>query len=161
MILAIDPGTEQSAFVLFDESCGVIFDAFVLENTAVILTPPEEWGRNIAIEWIESYGMPVGREVFETVYWIGRFDQAFGPLTRITRRQVKLHLCNSPRATDANVRQALIDRFGGTREKAIGTKKTPGPLYGIKTHLWSALAVAITFTETRDKDFQRIPLNSR
>jgi hypothetical protein len=41
------------------------------------------------------------------------------------------------RAKDANIRQALIDKLG-----AVGTKKAPGPLYGISGHLWAALAVA-------------------
>jgi hypothetical protein len=51
---------------------------------------------------------------------------------------VKLHLCNSPRAKDGNVRQALIDRVGPQ-----GTKKGQGPTYGIKSHEWAALAVAV------------------
>jgi hypothetical protein len=36
------------------------------------------------------------------------------------------------------VRQALIDRLG-----LQGTKKAPGPTYGIKSHEWAALAVAV------------------
>jgi hypothetical protein len=48
------------------------------------------------------------------------------------------------KAKDANIRQALIDIYGGN-DKAIGNKKTPGPLYGIKGDLWAALAVAVTF----------------
>lgn len=63
---------------------------------------------------------------------------------RIFRRDIKLHLCNSVRAKDANIRQALIDRYGG-KEKAIGKKKSPGPLYGIKSHMWAALALAVTY----------------
>ena len=51
-------------------------------------------------------------------------------------------LCKNNRAKDKNIRQALIDRFGPGKA-AIGTKKAPGPLYGLKSHLWSALAVAV------------------
>jgi hypothetical protein len=36
------------------------------------------------------------------------------------------------------VRQALIDRLGPQ-----GTKKNPGPTYGMRSHLWAALAVAV------------------
>ena len=56
-----------------------------------------------------------------------------------------MHLCGHPRAKDPNIRQALLDRFGPGREKALGTKKAPGALYGIKGDEWAALAVAITW----------------
>jgi hypothetical protein len=67
----------------------------------------------------------------------------------VYRREVKTNLCGSMKAKDGNVRQALIDRFGG-KEKAIGKKKTPGPLYGFSADVWQALAVAITFADMRD-----------
>jgi len=51
------------------------------------------------------------------------------------------------RAKDANIRQALIDRYGPGKDKAIGQKKTPGPLYGFKSHEWAALAVAVTWMD--------------
>ena len=54
------------------------------------------------------------------------------------------------RAKDANVRAALIDRFGPSKRKAIGLKATPGPLYGVHSHMWSALAVAVTYGDRRD-----------
>ena len=65
----------------------------------------------------------------------------------LTRRAVKLHLCGSARAKDTNIRAALIDRFGGTggRRAAVGLKASPGPLYGIRSHEWAALAVAVTW----------------
>jgi hypothetical protein len=68
------------------------------------------------------------------------------PWSRVTRRQVKLHLCGSMKAKDANIRQAILDRFGGSA--AIGLKKTPGPLYGVKGHEFAALGVALTYAET-------------
>jgi hypothetical protein len=102
------------------------------------------WADDLAIEMIASYGMPVGREVFETCVWIGRFIEAFGshydnPTIRVTRNEVKNHLCGSSKAKDANVRQALIDLLGSP-----GTKKSPGGTYGVKSHMWSALGVAAT-----------------
>ena len=96
--------------------------------------------------------MAVGAEVFETVYWIGRFAERAIQLDhaaeRVFRRDVKLHLCGNSRAKDANIRQALIDRYGG-KEQAIGRKASQGPLYGLSGDCWSALAVAVTFAETR------------
>jgi len=95
---------------------------------------------------VASYGMPVGREVFETVRWIGRFQQAWHKpeeVRLIYRRDVKLHLCGSMRAKDPHVWQALIDKLG-----PVGTKASPGPLYGVKSHARSALAVAVTAAET-------------
>ncbi|WP_230687708.1 hypothetical protein, partial [Streptococcus pneumoniae] len=50
---------------------------------------------------------------------------------------VKIWLCGTMRAKDANIAQALRDKHG-----EVGTKKNPGKLYGIKSHLWSALAIA-------------------
>jgi hypothetical protein len=63
---------------------------------------------------------------------------------------VKLHLCNSSRAKDANVRQSLLDRYGSTRQLGIGTKGRPGPLYGVTGHAWAgALAAGVAFVELR------------
>ena len=100
----------------------------------------------VAIEKVESYGMAVGAEVFDTVFWSGRFAEAASSATvvMLPRRVVKLTLCGDSRAKDANIRQALIDRFGGSA--AIGRKAAPGPLYGISRDVWSALAIAVTYT---------------
>jgi hypothetical protein len=57
------------------------------------------------------------------------------------------HLCEFVRANDANIRAALIDRFGPGKDKAVGRKATPGPLFGLKGDEWSALAIALTAHE--------------
>lgn len=147
MILAIDPGPVKSAFVWMSgrEVCQ---SRAIIPNEELIvpLTP----NYMVACEWIESFGMAVGKETFETVYWIGQFAadaRTKGvPFHRVTRKEVKRTICGTHRATDANIRAALIDLYGG-KEKAIGSKRHPGPLYGIKSHLWSALAVGWTFLE--------------
>lgn len=146
-LIAIDPGTTHSGIVVFCK--GQVVSAAVLENAEVLVTLCEHPCAMVAIEMIASYGMAVGREVFETCLWVGRFLQAAGAqrVRLVYRKDVKLHLCNSPRAKDANIRQAIIDRYGGKAE-AIGSKKKPGPLYGVKSHAWAALGVAITATET-------------
>lgn len=156
-IIALDPGPTQTAMLVFDPVKRAIIpgSAKILPNEQCLSRlfdiKCEGYGELLAVEWIESYGMAVGKEVFETCYWVGRFAQAFyGECRLVPRREVKLALCNSTRATDANVRTAIIDMYGG-KDKAIGTKKQPGPLYGIKSHLWSALAVAMTASVRNDK----------
>ncbi len=151
-IFAIDPGTEQSGFVTYTE--GVVDNSGVLPNAEIL-----SWiaGRGhpalheeVAIEMVASYGMPVGKEVFETCVWIGRFQQASAMPERVRlvyRRDVKLHLCGTAKAKDGNIRQALLDlypRTGGGAVPQIGVKAKPGPLFGISTHAWAALGVAVT-----------------
>jgi hypothetical protein len=139
-IAGIDPGPVASALVVFDGER--ISDSTYQANDFILRELNRHAGKwPLAIEKIACFGMPVGAEVFETVYWSGRFAQAYGVehVERITRIEVKMHLCHNTRAKDGNIRQALIDRFG-----KLGTKKNPGPLYGISGDLWSALAVAVT-----------------
>ena len=156
-ILALDPGPVQTGWVVFNgdavHSCGVLRNHEMLEQVSCHRMWAQALNRpaaTLAVEMIASYGMPVGREVFETCVWIGRFQQAWHDpeaVRLVYRKDVKLHLCGSPRAKDGNVRQALIDLFpasGGGATPQIGTKKQPGPLYGVSTHAWPALGVAIT-----------------
>lgn len=137
-VLAIDPGTTESAFVVWDGK--VIHSGFIPneEMLPIVATAVNSGIDLIAIEMIACYGMAVGKETFETCVWIGRFmERATRPVHRVTRLAVKMHLCHTAKAKDANVRQALIDKHG-----APGTKKAPGPTYGVSGHLWAALAVA-------------------
>lgn len=147
--IAIDPGDNQSAFVQFGDGDIVArqimnnYDLLHFLKSKIIDGDP----KTLAIEMIASYGMPVGKSVFDTCIWVGRFIQAWDaykrPYTLIYRKEVKISICGTLKAKDANIRQALIDRYGG--KSAIGTKKNPGPLYGFAKDLWSALAVAETY----------------
>jgi hypothetical protein len=151
-ILAIDPGPTMSAWVEYRRGLPVAFGKEA--NPAVLLVIGRSDSRRFAIESVASYGMAVGAEVFETCVWSGRFIQQwaiFGDHSRpirVYRKDVTLHLCGSARAKDKNVRQALIDRYGPGKDKAIGRKASPGPLYGISADVWAALAVAVTADET-------------
>jgi hypothetical protein len=141
-ILAIDPGPTECGWVLWDAPTQRIVRSEIAATRSVLEVVDAYAGDILAIEMIASYGMAVGREVFETCVWIGRIQQSASDpdaVRLVYRKAVKLHLCGSPRAKDANIRQALIDRLG-----PAGTKKAPGPTYGVKSHAWAALAVAVT-----------------
>lgn len=143
-ILAIDPGTDQSGWVIYEGRA--VLDKGVSDNETMLSILREQKGRCdlLAVEMIASYGMAVGREVFETCVFIGRLLEAWnGKHRMVYRQEVKLHMCKSPRAKDANVRQALIDMLG-----APGSKKNPGPTFGVSSHAWQALGVAVTAAET-------------
>lgn len=149
MILAIDPGPEHSAFVIYDGQRPIDFDKLDNGDLMLRIARGELSGDQLVIEQIAAMGMAVGAEVFETCFWSGRFVQAWaGEFDRVKRHQVKMHICGNMRAKDANIRQAIIDRYGG-KDTAIGRKKNPGPLYGMSGDCWAALAVAITWSETR------------
>jgi hypothetical protein len=149
MVLAIDPGPEWSSLVLWDGE-RVQYRDTRLNVGLLACLEHDPMPYHIVIEWIASYGMPVGAEVFDTARWVGRFQEAAEargfPVSLTVRREVKLHLCGQARAKDANIRQAIIDRFGG-KEKAIGKKHSQGPLYGLKADEWQALALALTFSD--------------
>jgi hypothetical protein len=152
-IFAIDPGTIQSALVILDHYPGrlIVRHSETSLNGAILerlRKEPTVASDVLVIEQIESMGMAVGQETFTTVWWAGRFYEAWRHAHRyqLPRRPIKLHLCGTMQAKDANVRAALLDKFGGAN--AIGKKAAPGPLYGVKGHEFAALAVAVTWLET-------------
>ena len=143
MILAIDPGSEQSAYVLLSDNYE-IHEFGKVDNEKLCNSISKQYGQvEIVIEMIASYGMPVGAEVFETCVWIGRFIQASNcKVERLYRKEVKLHLCNSVKAKDSNIIQALKDRFGDK-----GTVKNKGYFYGFAKDIWQAMAVAVVYLD--------------
>ena len=161
MIYAIDPGPESSAVVTWD---GVrVIEAREERNQDLLhlmrdtsLTPilPTLRGKQrgmLVIEKVACYGMPVGAPVFETVWWSGRFAEAWFSTTgqtvaRLEFSDVRLHLCRVRNAKEANVRRAILDRFGEP-----GTKKAPGITYGVRGHCWSAFALAVTAYDRREE----------
>ena len=147
-IIAVDPGTERSAMILWDGR--KIHMARILSNPD---TRDQIYGFGapkpmLFIEQIECYGMVMGQTTLETVFWSGRFAEAAIncgiEVGRMVRRDIKLHHCGSMRAKDSNVRRALIDKYGPP-----GTKKKPGATYGLKADLWQAFALATYISETQ------------
>jgi hypothetical protein len=148
-IFSIDPGTTVSGWCeigrMPEDGRIRVIESGVMDNDELIkfIDAKNRHAYLLAIEMIASYGMPVGREVFETCVFIGRLIERWDATYRLVyRKDVKLHLCGSSRAKDANIRQALLDKVG-----PAGCKKEPGPTYGVKSHAWAALAVATTALE--------------
>ena len=149
-LLAIDPGNQESAYCLIDvATCRPEQHAKVPNAELLALIQEEGWAPSwAAVEMVASYGMAVGADVFETCVWIGRFAQALtdaGVKPQLVKRlPVKLHLCHSAKATDANIRQALVDRFAsGLPNGGKGTKAAPGWFYGFAGDVWAAYALAV------------------
>lgn len=151
-ILAIDPGPTMSAYVMLRDGAFNVGESAKLPNQAVRehveLMCDGAAVDLVACEQVRSYGMRVGAEVFDTVEFSGQLHEVVTwrgvEWLYVPRLDVKLHICRSPLAKDANIRQALIDRLGGK-----GTKANKGPLYGVKADVWQALALAVTVSDAR------------
>ena len=99
---------------------------------------------------VASYGMAVGKDVFDTCVWIGRFTEAAQgrKIEQIYRKEEKLYLCGKLTAKDSNIAQALVDRFApGQSNYGKGTKKDPGFFYGFSKDMWAAMAVATAYLD--------------
>jgi hypothetical protein len=159
-ILAIDPGNTESAYAVIDQATCRPLEFGKIPNLELrdrlwTVAPSQIVADHAAIEMIASYGMAVGAEVFETCVWIGRFhtaiDCATGEEPALVKRQpVKLHHCQSAKAKDANITQALIDRFAyGQPNRGKGTKAQPGWFHGFAADVWQAYALAVYVADER------------
>lgn len=142
MIIAVDPGCVQSAYLILHGKNIVSSSKLVNFELRRLLTHMDGY-RVLAIEGMQSYGLPVGREVLDTVVWIGRFIEAstapniwpvFRPAVRayflgVTKKGVK--------SGDAAIRKAMLARYGAEHT------------HGLHSDQWSALALA---TYVADKE---------
>ena len=154
MILAIDPGTHESAYCVVNEKYEPkAFAKLPNEDLIEILKIGTYKQEKLVIEMIASYGMPVGSEVFETCVWIGRFLQVAGGCNFIYRNEEKLNLCGSVKANDSKIRKALIDRFARFDKKnGKGRADKPDWFYGFRDDIWSAYAVAVTYMDKENAE---------
>ncbi len=170
-IFAVDPGCTESAFLRYEHPPGRILEFGKIPNDEMLgkLRQASQQDHVLVIESVASYGMAVGFEVFETVFWSGRYWEAwYGPKDRLYRAAVKTALCHDSRANDPAIRRRLMDLFGGDmsvraqqcprckgtgrRLKAQipcgcdgGWKIKPGALHGISKDVWAALGVAVAY----------------
>ena len=147
-ILAIDSGNVESGYCLIDAETYKPLEFGKIDNNELLFKIKELEYDEIVLEMVASYGMPVGASIFETCVWIGRYIQArkCPNFEYIYRKEEKMNICNSMKAKDSNIRQALIDRFG-----EVGTKKNQGWFYGFKKDIWAAYAVGITYLDKKKR----------
>lgn len=145
-ILAIDSGNIESGYCLMDSETYKPLEFGKIDNEGILIKLKELEYDELILEMVASYGMPVGASIFETCVWIGRFIQArkCPNFEYIYRKEEKMNLCQSMKAKDSNIRQALIDRFG-----EVGTKKAQGWFYGFKKDVWAAYAVGTTYLDKK------------
>lgn len=142
-ILAIDPGTTESGYVCLTdfrriESFGKFPNEEILRYMSSFF--PDD---TLVIEEPQCMGMAVGKSVFETLVWVGRFIErwsylyATAQIHRIYRNEVKMRLCGHIKGVnDSTLRRYMLDVYGEQ-----GTKKNPGSTYGMKGDVWQALAL--------------------
>lgn len=164
-ILAVDPGTEKSAFVycgISDGKVDYIIDIGIVSNKELLQTIKEEDYDGLVVEMIQSFGMPAGSSLFETCVWIGRFTQVavdkskYNFVDYIYRSDEKMTLCGTMKSNDSAIRKALIDIYAkDVPNGGKGTKAERGFFYGFHDDIWQAFAVAHTFAKRLDKKNER------
>jgi len=158
-ILGLDPGTRVTGVVVFDSEEGhdgqVLFADGAMDN-ALVLQMMERGGlpyepSRVVIETMSPRGMNLGRDTFDAIFFAGRLYQqaaaqvrnlcldGVNPVERDTIKRVLLGRTNLPGA-DSKLRQLLLDEVGPK-----GTKRAPGPTYGVSKHAWQALAAVWAF----------------
>jgi hypothetical protein len=154
-VLAIDPGRWKSGWAVVAEN-PLRLHQFGISDNADMYKSLREFGIGpydvLAVEMVRSFGES-GDSLYETAAWVGAFAFAEGMPNKAARLVYRsderlLLLPGERKISDAAVRRAVIEAFpqtGGGKEPAIGTKKEPGPLYGVKSHVWQAIGVGLTY----------------
>lgn len=117
-IIGLDPGPTQSALVLYQPGK----PGRILRHVTSPNAECREWllvhgptRATLVVEYMRPRGMPTSVEEMDTMFELGRMVESWGGVfEKVGRQDVKLHLCGSARGNDATVRQALIDRWGGS-----------------------------------------------
>lgn len=147
-ILAIDPGSSESAYAWYDVDNHLLPDKAKVTNEEMLeVIKRYAWREDtyLVIEKVVYFGAGMGGTLLDTCFWSGRFAQLWGKDYKLmARKTIVTALCRDPRAGDKHVRSYIIDNFGGP-VMGVGTSKSPGPLHRVSKDVWSAIAVALAF----------------
>jgi hypothetical protein len=80
-ILAVDPGNIESGYAIIEMPDFKLLEFGKVKNEELLADIEDRFVYDttidaVAIEMVASYGMAVGKSVFDTCVWIGRFVQA-------------------------------------------------------------------------------------
>ena len=125
MILGIDPGNEQSGYVVVDNY--KVIDAGKIKNEKLLvkIIHIPAFMRDVdavCIELIQSYGSVAGRTLYDTCIWTGRFIQALAhahlhvPIHLYTRPKIMRAIVGTNKGGDRALRATLLLRFGGDKK---------------------------------------------
>lgn len=152
-LLAIDPGSSESAWVELDGERVVAHAKVANDDLLAMLRLGHLVPAVVVIESMSPRGLPTSLQEMEAMWWAGRLAEAasrHSEIHRLARDEVKLRLTGRrSKVNDASVRAVLIDRYGGVggKEAAVGRKAAPGPLYGVRADVWAALAVGLAWQD--------------
>jgi len=128
-IIAVDPGTYQSGIVVIDSETLKVVETFKAENNLSIVIDTfkayEEEKIIFGIEMIQPMNKKVGKETFETLFFIGRLYErlvATFPQSEIKlpyRKSIVSYIYGDVYGNDAKVREKLLQRFGKEHTKKI------------------------------------------
>mgnify|MGYP000049346347 CR=1 FL=1 len=155
IVLGIDPGPTHCGVVLYDSTAKHVLWSFKDDSVSKALAtislkcPPL-----VAIERVQSTGQ-AGASLFRTCEVVGRLQQRAMdsglPVVLLYRREVCSALHVHGAGKDAQVRRAMIEMHGGSKQVAVGTKKSPGALHGVASHAWQALGLAFVAAQLHSR----------
>jgi hypothetical protein len=140
-ILCIDPGTEQSAWIVWDTEAHEPGEMGITKNNELADMLPRLCANLnlVAIEFPQCYGpgFNIGASLLHTCRRVGIFEAACAaPVRLYGRPTIKGQIGGR---TDAEIRASLRMRYGEAKK---GHK-----LEGVKKDLWAALALAVALEE--------------
>lgn len=172
-IMAIDPGTTESAYVILDDQYQII-SADKVGNDVILSIIADAPGLDaVIIEDIEprysstdrsAAGAVMGQSTIETIKAFGRFSwQAslrglmVGSIFRRDERSCLIPTKRNglpplpetaPKHADGQIRASLIRRFARhDQERGRGTKANPDTFFGFHGDMWQAMAVGVTWLD--------------
>jgi len=158
IILAIDPGNIESAYVLWDGE--KMLDKNYLPNKECLSKFEQQRFQNIdcvVIEMVSSYGMPIGQNTIDTCVWIGIFKQFFHnkEVHLRFRQTVKMHHCHALNGVnDGAINNVLKGKYGDDKTQKRPNEviwndcvKHNGGREYMNGDIWAAFALATSWTE--------------
>jgi hypothetical protein len=155
IILAIDPGTEKSAYVTVGVTmAGRILppiEADKIGNEGLVAMLPSYIRYDFMAIERPQCTRHSGKEVTETILWAGRFVQACATnFVLYDRAKVGWHILKEKGWNDSKIRTAIINLWYPDLEKKDQERAVrEGPLAGVKADIWQALALAMTANDLK------------